>query len=136
LKPTDELLKNPDYLALNTRFTLNTAAFAVPELAALDPAARHAAAHMQDGTVVMKVLPDGPAAHIAIHDGRLTAKKGDPGQFHACMSMKDMATANAFLNDKIDAFTAIASGEVSIKGRIPLLDAMSLILDRVPKYLS
>jgi len=37
LKPTDELMKDKSYLEMNTRLTLNTAAYAVPEIAAGDP---------------------------------------------------------------------------------------------------
>lgn len=136
LKPTDELLKDPEYLALNTRLTLNTAAFAVPELAALDPVGVHAARGLVDGTIVLRIMPNGPAAHIRITRGCFEAEKGDVSKPTASMSMKNLEVANAFLNNKMDAFTAIASGDVAIKGLIPQLDAMSLILDRVNHYLN
>jgi hypothetical protein len=136
LKPTDALLKDPGYLALNTRFTLNTAAFAVPEIVKLDPVGQAAAAHLHKGVVVMKVLPEGPGVYLALHQGRIEAHKGLYDRPTSAMLMKDQATANAFLNGKSDTFTAVASGEVSIKGQLPLLDALSLVLDRVPHYLS
>jgi putative sterol carrier protein len=50
--------------------------------------------------------------------------------------MKGMKVANDFLNGKMDTFTAIATGDVIIKGQTPMLDSMSLILDRIPMYLS
>ena len=136
LKPTDELLKDPKYLAINTRLTLNTAGFAVPEIAKLDEVGQHAAGALKQGTVAMRILPDGPGVYIDMRDGELTTKKGVPDKPTACMFMKDIPMANAFLNGKTDAFTAIASGDVSIRGLLPQLDAMSLILDRVPHYLS
>ncbi len=136
LTPTDELLADPDYLALNTRMTLNTAAFAVVELARYDRIGRLNAAHIMDGGVLMKILPDGPAAHIVFENGRATAGKATLEKPMACMFMKDMITANRFLNGKLDAFTAIAGGDVMIRGQTPMLDAMSNILDRIPLYLS
>jgi hypothetical protein len=51
LKPTDELLKDPDYLALNTRLTLNTAAFAVPVLLEHDPDCVHLAHALTGGSI-------------------------------------------------------------------------------------
>lgn len=135
LKPTDELLKDPEYLALNTRMTLNTAAFAAAQIAAFDPVGKKCLLGMGKGTVLMKVLPDGPAAHLVVSDGGVGARKGDVDNPTARMLMKDLGVANAFLNQKMDAFSAIASEDVAIKGQIPLLDNLSLILDRIPLYL-
>lgn len=136
LKPTDELLQDPGYLAMNTRLTLNTAAYAIREIGNLDRIGKHAASHIQDGVVLMKILPDGPAVHVRFSGGEIEPGKGDVEKPMACMFMKNMQIANDFLNGKMDAFTAIASGDVMIKGQTPMLDALSLILDRVPCYLS
>ncbi len=51
------------------------------------------------------------------------------------MYMKNVQVGNDFLNAKIDPFTAIASGDVMIKGQTPMLDYLSLVLDRIPIYL-
>ncbi len=136
LKPKDELLAKADYLAMNTRLTMNTAAFAVAELGLLDPLAKLAAAHIRNGAVLMKILPDGPAVHIIFNNGRIQPGRGEIDKPMACMFMQDLQVANAFLNGKLDAFSAIASGQVMIKGQTPMLDSMSLILDRIPHYLS
>ena len=136
LKPTDELLADEQYLALNTRMTLNTAAFAVRELAQLDPIARLNAAHIQDGTVLMKVLPDGPAAHVQFSSGDIQVFKGDVKRPMAMLLFRNFEIANRFLNGKMDVFTAVAAGDVMIKGQTPMLDSLGLILDRVPAYLS
>lgn len=136
LKPTDDLLADSAYLALNTRMTLNTAAFAVKELAGLDPIGRLNAAHMPDGTVLMKILPDGPAAHVQFSSGDIQVFKGDVDRPAAMLLFKDFEIANRFLNGKMDVFTAVAAGDVMIKGQTPMLDALGLILDRVPVYLS
>ncbi len=136
LKPTDELLADYTYLAMNTRLTMNTAVFAVRELALLDPIARLAVSHIRNGAVLMKILPEGPAVHIIFHNGAIEAGRGEIDKPMACMFMRNVQVANAFLNGKMDAFSAIAAGEVSIKGQTPMLDAMSLVLDRIPLYLS
>ncbi|MFZ5569518.1 MAG: hypothetical protein ACOZF0_03880 [Thermodesulfobacteriota bacterium] len=136
LKPTEKLLADEFYLTMNTRLTMNTAVFAVPELAKLDPIARLAVGHMRNGPILMKILPEGPAVHVFFNNGAIEAGRGDVDKPMACMFMRNVQVANAFLNGKMDAFSAIAAGDVVIKGQTPMLDAMSLVLDRIPLYLS
>ena len=50
--------------------------------------------------------------------------------------LKNMKLANSFFNGRIDNYTAIATGDVVIKGLALVLDSVSLILNRVPLYLS
>ncbi len=136
LKPTDELLRDRAYLEMNARLTMNTAAYAIPEIAAGDPTGITVASHMPPGTVVMKILPSFHTVNISFDHGTIKAGKGDAADPTAIMAMKNVKIANDFLNGRIDAFTAIASGDVTIRGIIPQLDAMSLLLDRIPAYLS
>lgn len=136
LKPTQSLLADEQYLALNTRMTLNTAAFAVKELARLDPIGRLNAAHITDGTILMKILPEGPAVHVKFSSGEIDVIKGDVKQPMAMLLFKETQIANRFLSGKMDVFGAVAAGDVMIRGQAPMLDALGLILDRVPLYLS
>ncbi|MCU0821132.1 MAG: hypothetical protein MUC95_01505 [Spirochaetes bacterium] len=136
LKPKDELLKDKSYLALNTRLTLNTAAYALREIGELDKIGRAVSAHMRDGAVLLKVLPDGPSANVTLKGGKILPAKGDVDKPMAVLSMKNMSLANDFLNGKVDTFAAVASGDVEIKGQTPMLDSLSLLLDRIPVYLT
>lgn len=136
LKPTPELLKDPAYLDMNTRMTLNTAAFAIPEIAAGDPVGLAVSSHIPEGDLVMKILPAFHAVSVSFRGDGIEARKGEADKPMAVMAMKNVAIASAFLNGSIDAFTAIASGDVSIRGTIPILDGASLLLDRIPAYLS
>ena len=136
LKPTDELLTDDSYLELNTRLTLNTAAFAVREIALLDPIGKLAASSVRDGSVNFKILPSGPCVHVDFQGGDIEARKGEAARPMAVMYMKNVRVANDFLNGRTDSFTAIVSGDVMIGGRIPMLESITLILDRIPQYLS
>ena len=135
LSPTDDRLKVTKYLELNTRFTLNTAVFALKELVRLDPIAKTVASHIGNGRVLMKIMPDGPSIHLDFQNGDVSVKKGDTDRPMACIFMQDVRVANDFLYGKLDAFTAVAAGNVLIKGQTPMIDSISLILDRVPLYL-
>jgi hypothetical protein len=135
LKPTPERLAEEDYLAVNTLMMLNTAVFAAVEIARHDPIGRQNAAHLSDGRLLLKILPEGPAAHLIFDAGGIAAGKGPIERPSASLFWEDGRVANAFLNGRMDAFAAIAAGQVQIRGQIPLLDALSNILDRVPLYL-
>jgi hypothetical protein len=136
LKPTNKLLESETYLELNTRFTLNTATFAIKELALLDPIGKVIASRMGNGGVNVKVLPNGPSVYVNFRGEDIEPGKGELETPMAFMSMKNVKVANDFLAGKIDEFTAIASGDVMIKGQIQMLQSMSLILDRIVKYVT
>jgi putative sterol carrier protein len=133
-----ENVENPDdhYIKMNTLFTLTIAAFALPEIAQYDEKARYTASHLPDGSLQMSVLPDGPHVYLEISNHKIKAGKGSLGVPSAMMLMKNAKMANDFLNGKSDPFTAIAMGDVMIKGQIPILDGINLILDRVIHYVS
>jgi len=134
LKP--EKVENPseEYIAINTRFTLTVAAFALPEIAKYDKKGKITASHIPNGKIQMCVLPNDPAVFLTVKDGVISAEKGVCKNPDAVMEMKDMQTANDFLNGKSNPFLAIASGDVIIKGITPMLDNLSLILDKVQNY--
>jgi hypothetical protein len=135
LKPTTELLADPAYLEMNTRLTLTTATFAVAELAASDPIGKLIAAHLNPGQLVLKILPDGPAMTLTCGHGAVRAEKGEAAHPIGFMYFKDFKTANDVFNNKIDPFTAVASGSVQLWGQLGTIDAINLLLDRVPAYL-
>jgi hypothetical protein len=135
LTPTDELLSHPGYLAMNTLLTLNTAAFAVPVLLGHDPECvplRHGLSH---GTVVIKVLPEGPAVSLVCGASGVLPVKGELTHPSALVLLKDLQTANDFLAGKLDTFVAAVTGDVQIWGRVAMVDTLALVLDRVGKYL-
>ena len=133
LKPED--VKDPDeaYIEMNTRLTLTVAAFALPEIAKYDKEAKITASHIPDGVIQLEVI-DGPAVHIVAKGGRLQAFKGRVKKPDAIMKMRDFTSANDFLNGRSNPFKAVAGGEVMIQGIIPMLDNLSLILDKVQQY--
>jgi len=135
LKPSDELLTHPVYLRMNTLLTLNTAAFAVPQLLAADPdcaALRHA---IGNGTVLIKVLPDGPAVSLDFGPALVRPVKGELPEPSALVLLPGLQVANDFLSGKLDMFATVAKGDVQIRGQIGMVDALALVLDRVGKYL-
>jgi len=136
LKPTEALLADPAYLALNTRLTLNTAANAVPILLDGDPDCRHLRHALSGGALGLKVLPDGPSVGLVLGPDRVLPVKGEVQSPTGLILLRDLETASAYLNGKLDTFVAAVRGEVQIWGQIGKSDALGLVLARVPKYLS
>ena len=136
LRPENVEKLDEHYIKMNTNFTLTIAAYALPEIALFDERAKFTASHLPDGTLQMEVLPEGPDVYLEIKAGKITAGKGKIAHPDAMMIMKDAHVANDFLNGKTDSFTAIALGDVMIKGQIPILDGINLMLDRVINYIS
>jgi hypothetical protein len=52
------------------------------------------------------------------------------------MTFSDYDVAHGLLTNALDAFKAIGTGEISLWGKIPLIDNTNLILDRVAHYVA
>lgn len=134
LKPTPELLKNPDYATINTTLTAYTAFFALAEIGNTDPLGKYNGGRIPNGNIAIGIK-DGPGICIAAQEGKLTATKGLPANFRASMTFADMETAGKLLNGKVDSYTCIACKTLTLKGFIPMLDNMNKLLGQVPMYL-
>ncbi len=136
LTPSDELLAHPGYLAMNTLLTLNTAAYAVPQLLAGDPDCRPLRHTLSQGTIVLKVQPDGPSVNLVCGPSSIRPGRGELPAPSALVLLPGLQVANDFLNGRLDTFAAVARGDIEIWGQVGMVDALGLVLDRVPKYLA
>ncbi len=134
LKPRNGLIQDEAFLRANTTMTLYTAAYGVRELATSDPLCQSIAAQTPQGTLLMGIQ-DGPQAHIRFGKDAVTVAKGPVEHPTAMMMFRDFAAANALLNMRSDAFTAVAKGELFLRGMLPIVDNVGLIMDRIQGYL-
>ena len=122
---------------MNTQLTLNTAAFAVPQLVAADPDCRALRHALGNGVIVLKVLPGGPAVSLDVSAAGVSAVKDELPGASATVLLPDLQVASDFLNGKLDTFDgAVAGGLIQIWGQIAMVDALALVLDRIPRYLA
>ncbi|MCP4129991.1 MAG: hypothetical protein GY754_03135 [bacterium] len=135
LKPTDELLKDKHYMEMNTRMTLTVATNALSAIAQYDKIGKMNAAHLMDGVVKMEILEGGPVSHLVCTPGTVEARRGDYAAPLACLTFKNIEKANEFFTGKVDAFLAIASGDVSLRGQVRFTEAVSILLGRVEAYI-
>ncbi len=135
LRPEGDLLKNPDYFKINTEMTAYAAFFALAEIANYDRMGKMSGKSMPDGILQVKV-EDGIGIQIKVSRGNLSCTKGDHKDPRAVLSFRNLDVAHQVLNGKLDTFTGLGNGKMSMKGFIPMLDNMNPILDLVPVYLS
>ncbi|MGE5396320.1 MAG: hypothetical protein ACM3MK_02145 [Chitinophagales bacterium] len=134
LKPSEELLKNPEIFAFCVRMNLYAVAFGIKYVAENDPEMLPVAHHMPDGVVELRVL-NGPAAHIKVEHGRFTSCRGPVQNPNAFLELKDVQTAWALFSGNLDLFAAVGCGDIKLRGFIPLLDGVSPLMDRLTLYL-
>lgn len=135
LKPAPESFGDPAFVKTNTILTLQTAAFAVAELAALEPESMHLASHMGEGVLQIEVQPDGPFVALTAANGSISAAKRRAERPRSVMTFRSLEVASDLLCGRTDSFTTVARGDVTIRGYIPLADNANMIMDRVRRYL-
>jgi len=135
LRADAELLKKPEIYKANTEMTAYAAFFALSEIANNDELGIHNAAGIPDGIIQVKV-ENGPAIMLHKNGGRLTTEKGLTEDPRCILSFRSMDAAHQVLNGKLDTYTAIATGEMEMRGFIPMIENMNPILDMVAEYLA
>lgn len=141
LRPTAQLLQDPEFARINSILTLHVAGYAMAEIANLDPKGRAVAAGMCDGTIGLKVQ-GGPELTFVIVDHKATIVNGDkpkeagPQGRHAFMVFSDLDVTGQILRAELASFTAIGREALRLGGYVPLLENMNKILGLVPFYLS
>lgn len=135
MKPTEEVLSDRKKFAVTVELMIYAAARGAAIIATMDEEASHFAAASPDGTILIKVLPDGPAAYITKKGATITAGKGIPqGGVDAAMEFKDIDTAYGVLSGSLDAMAAIGSMDVKLSGMIPLVDGLNVALAKLGKF--
>ncbi len=135
LERGDDTPEDPGCLAVRVQIKLQVAAFAVPVLLECDSRARLFRSALGNRSILLQVMPDGPSVGLRLQpDGVLPVREqiADPG---AALLMRDLRVANAFLDRRLDSHVAVAQGDIETWGQIPSLDALNMVLDRVPDYL-
>lgn len=135
LRPTAELLADPDYRTANSTLTLYLAVYAMAEIGNGDVAGREVASHMADGDIQLAVKA-GPALTLSCRNHRLQVKPGVAKNWRAKMIFADLESAGEVLRGELASYTAIGRGLIELGGYVPLLDNMNKLLGLVPRYLA
>lgn len=135
--PVELAAAPPEFLDAHLRLTFGVLLRALPVVGSGDGPARAALAHAPVGTVAIEA----PALDLlgwTRWDGRgelVTAPGACPVAPDATLRFTDRATLADALAGRLDPLAAVALGRVEVRGRVPLADAVGVVMDRVEHYL-
>lgn len=134
LRPSQEALQSKEFFYHSTMMIAYCAFYSLSEIANYDEDAQKIANRVPDGIVVIEIEKK-PIVSIHVNNGIFITKDGGVENPHAVLSFKTVDVAYRVLNGKIDSYTAIGLGDISMQGLIPMLENLNPILDLVEKYL-
>jgi len=124
--------------AAGTALQLFVIARAMAAIGNGDRVGRFTASNLADGTVVL-AIGGGPRAGIAVSGHRLrytrAGRAGENEAAHAVMEFKDLSTARALFEGKVNALACVGKGDITMRGNLGMLDNVNRLLDRVAVYL-
>ncbi len=103
-----------------------------------DPLLAETAAETPQGTLLVKVLPDGPFGSVAkVAGGEFISTFGQPvAHPNAVMEFDDLSVARRLIEGRLSAVVAIGTGEVRIRGNLPLVEKINIFLNRFSKLMA
>lgn len=110
---------------------------AIPVLAEGDPVARHTLSHTPDGTAEIRAPGLDLTGWVRWSRGRMTSGLGplSGGSPEVTITFADRPTVEAALLGTLDPNAAVGHGKVVVQGLVPLADGLSVVMDRVERYL-
>ncbi|MDR0696902.1 MAG: hypothetical protein LBF68_05115 [Christensenellaceae bacterium] len=127
-------LDGTDEAELGTKLAFYCMAAALAQIGNHERLGKLAGERMHDGEISIEIK-DVAAATIIKADGKLSCKLAKAENPRAFMIFDSLDTASKLINSEIDAMSCLASGQLTMKGFIPMLDDLNKILNIVPKYL-
>lgn len=134
LKPDAEHLKDADFFRMNTEMTAYAAMFSLAEIANYDPKGQINARKIPDG-IIQIGIKDSVGIMLTVKDGHINAEKGFAPSPRAVLSFSSVKTAYDVFNGNIDTFSALALGDMEMRGYIPMVEYMNPVLDMVADYI-
>ena len=135
LRASAEDLRDPGFFERSTTLMFYTIVSAISQIGNEDRIGRASASYIPDGTIALSIR-GGPSALIEARDHRLkTVKKPGSEAVSARMEFGSMEIARDLFEGRRNSLACIGTGEIRLGGRVPMLDNMNRILDRVALYL-
>jgi len=135
LKPTDESWKQDDYKEINTILTFYTAFNSLAEIGMHDPVGRKVMQKDRKGLFCASIESTGDIVRLKMGKGSITTIPDSDGSPEMHLVFSDIDKTNDVLNGKSDFLTAIGFGDVKIKGYMPLMQSVELLVPKIAAYL-
>ena len=135
LRPSEQDLTDPEFFHLSTTLTFYVIAEALSQIGNRDRIGRASAAYIPDGVACLRI-DGGPAAAIGVRDHVLRTVLRAPERPSAVMEFGSMEIARELFDGRRNALASLGTGEIRVRGLMPMLDNINRILDRVALYLA
>ncbi|MEW5947754.1 MAG: SCP2 sterol-binding domain-containing protein [bacterium] len=135
MRPTEEMLKDAKTFKLHVRMTLYAMTRGIKAVGENDPEVSPLVVKARNGVAQFEVLPDGPATHVVLSDGRLEARTGRAERANCYMKFADAGVLHELALGGLDAYAALGNGSIRLEGYIPLIDTLNAALDRLGEYM-
>lgn len=136
LKPTDAALSDPVFAKKYVEMAFMVGLCGTREVADHDPKMKKVVGHLKDGTMLFKVMPDGPFFNVTVRGKVITVANGPLDNPSATVEMRDVKFAIDMLNDRVDTFAATGAGDLRATGALALVDEYNALLDRASYFLA
>lgn len=135
LRPTEEDMQDPDFARISTTLLFGVIARAVVQIGNHDRVGKASASYIVDGVIKLSA-EGGPAFAIQAKKNKLYTMPKVPEKITSSMTFRNLDTARALFDGKINAVASIGTGDVRMAGMISQIDNVNRILDRVSLYLA
>ncbi|MEG0751151.1 MAG: hypothetical protein RR998_06105 [Oscillospiraceae bacterium] len=134
LQAPPEKLENLAFYEKSTTMMFYLVANAMSAIGNYDKFGGISASKIPDGSISLEI-GGGPCAEIVAMSGKLTTycrKAENPRSF---MIFRNYEVARGLFEGTVEAMSALAAGDIEMKGFIPMIDNLNKILSRVATYL-
>jgi hypothetical protein len=107
-------------------------------VAADDRSLAHVAAATSAGTLLVRVLPDGPQGSFTRRPeaGRFSTTWQESVQRpNAVMEFESLEVARQIIDGELGAVTAVGTGQIAVRGYLPLIEKANIFLDRFSRLM-
>ncbi|MEG0833509.1 MAG: hypothetical protein RSD39_03495 [Oscillospiraceae bacterium] len=134
LKASDDDLKNRAFYEKSTTMMFYLVANALSAIGNYDKLGAISASKIPDGTIALEV-GGGPSAEIVVKNGKMTTNNHKAENPRSYMIFGSYEVARGLFEGTVDAMSALAAGDVVMRGFIPMIDNLNKLLSRVAIYL-
>lgn len=134
LKPPPERLEDRGFYEKSTTMMFYLVANALSAIGNYDRLGRISASKIPDGSIALEI-GGGPSAEIVVKKGQMTTYCRAAKNPRSFMIFRSYDVARGLFEGTVDSMSALAAGDIVMKGFIPMIDNLNKLLSRVAIYL-
>lgn len=134
LKATPEALKDRAFFERSTTLMLYLVANALSAIGNNDKLGKVSAAAIPDGSIALEI-EGGPCAEIVVKDHHMVTYNRKAENPRSYMIFRGYDVARGLFDGSVESMSALAAGNIIMKGYIPMIDNLNKVLSRVAVYL-